>query len=1009
MIKVINTPSFYNSLFEVADFCRKHATDEVEIIVPDKLSLFMEKFIFEQLNISASFNIKVSTLNRFAKRNFVIDKENQISSLGGIILVNKILNEHLNEFEVFKNKAYSFSYAENVYNTINQLKASKILPEEMKNFNSKNVQLNGKIHDLQLVYEYYDNAKAGKLDAADAFLMSTFSVSVGAENKKIIFAGFDDFTAIEYSIIEELAKHCEVSVLNYFSKSSNKYIYNSEVFSQLKNIAYINELNFVVENGEHKSSELKEFLNSNIFGTANNKFATENNIAIFSGNSVENEIELVARDIKNDVINGKKFGDFGVAIYNLEQNLDEIAEIFNKYEINYYLDIQFSINKSILYKFICSILKYQLNGYEIVNLIDIINSPFFEVDIAEKQKLIEKLLNFEYGNIKNLNLGENFGELKNSLVKFLKLFEFDSNTTVEKFVQTLKSADEVLNFDQILNNLANEKIDIKEQLMLKKSKEILFNMLSDITAFYADADMDKFLDIFLHVATLAKFNNLPLTLDAVKIVDANNNMEVFNNLYIVNCTSENAPSLKQDCGIILDSEIDELTFKNKLAPTIAHINRLSKLRLFNLASMFERGLTISYSRTPSDLVKEIYSKLELKTKKGIKPVPIICENNYEKYPALSYWDEVEYFCKNDKKNLKICEKTIKNKEFLQISNENLKIFNNFNTISASKLETYFKCPFNYFLNYILKITPREKNEISSLDVGNIIHEILYDYYKLNKQVGDVSEFCKNEIFKILDRDERLKSNANSPIIKNLIDELFRVIEGLNHIDEKSLFAPYKFEFEFKDDRALKLTNISVVGKVDRVDFDKDTNTMRIVDYKSGTADASLKELYFGNKLQLFLYALAMEQNTKSKVVGEFYLPIHNDFKRETANNYSLKGFFVNDEKIVHAMDKDLMPQQRSDVVNITMTNQNIAHKYGDKELQSNEMDRLKNYAKLVSAQAVDEIKSGYIKPTPCQITNICSYCPYAHICMRSTANINYRLAGDVDIKSFNLEAKDEGI
>lgn len=314
------------------------------------------------------------------------------------------------------------------------------------------------------------------------------------------------------------------------------------------------------------------------------------------------------------------------------------------------------------------------------------------------------------------------------------------------------------------------------------------------------------------------------------------------------------------------------------------------------------------------------------------------------------------------------------------------------------------------MNYVLKISPREKNEITSLDVGNIIHEILYNYYKLNKNVGDVAEFCKKEIFKILDRDERLKTNANSPIITNLIDELFRVIEGLNHIDENSLFAPYRFEFEFKGGNALKLYNVAIEGKVDRVDFDAETNTMRVVDYKSGMADANLKELYFGNKLQLFLYALAMEQNTKSKVVGEFYLPIHNDFKRDISNNYSLKGFFVNSQDVVHAMDKNLLPNEKSSIVNITMTKQNLARRTrGYKELESFEMDRLKNYAKLISVGAVEEIKSGYIKPSPSEISNMCVFCPYVHICMRSTSNIDYRSAGEVSLNSFNLEAKDEGI
>ena len=154
------------------------------------------------MNINASFNIKVSTLNRFAKRCCIVDKEKQISKVGSILLIHRILNENFDKLEVLKNKAYSFSYAEDIFNTIGQLKASKITFEEMKKFKTSDVRLMGKVHDLAIVYEEYENGKAGLLDASDLFLMSTLTVSRGNENKQIVFVGFDDFTAIEYSIID---------------------------------------------------------------------------------------------------------------------------------------------------------------------------------------------------------------------------------------------------------------------------------------------------------------------------------------------------------------------------------------------------------------------------------------------------------------------------------------------------------------------------------------------------------------------------------------------------------------------------------------------------------------------------------------------------------------------------------------------------------------------------------------------------------------------------------------
>ena len=77
MIKIVNLPSFDASLDKVTDFCRQNMDSGLTIVVPDKLSLFMEKHLFESLEIRASFNLKVSTLDRLVKKDFAIDKSQQ--------------------------------------------------------------------------------------------------------------------------------------------------------------------------------------------------------------------------------------------------------------------------------------------------------------------------------------------------------------------------------------------------------------------------------------------------------------------------------------------------------------------------------------------------------------------------------------------------------------------------------------------------------------------------------------------------------------------------------------------------------------------------------------------------------------------------------------------------------------------------------------------------------------------------------------------------------------------
>ena len=275
MIKVINTKSLYDSIYSTIEFCKERMNEKIEIVVPDKLALFMEKFLFEKLNMSASFKIKVSTLNRFAKRKYEFDRNNLISETGCILLIHNILNKNASSLKSIKSKVYSFSYAENVLKTINQFKASKIIWQEMENFKSNNLQLQNKILDLALIYKEYENAKAGLLDGSDLYTLSTIFVANGLNDKNILFVGFDDFTAIEYSIVEQLAISNNVNVFVNYNKGANKRIFNNEIFSQLKNIAYIKNINFINEESEFNNTNLKNFLHENLFAIENKKFVLD--------------------------------------------------------------------------------------------------------------------------------------------------------------------------------------------------------------------------------------------------------------------------------------------------------------------------------------------------------------------------------------------------------------------------------------------------------------------------------------------------------------------------------------------------------------------------------------------------------------------------------------------------------------------------------------------------------------------------------------------------------------
>ena len=86
------------------------------------------------------------------------------------------------------------------------------------------------------------------------------------------------------------------------------------------------------------------------------------------------------------------------------------------------------------------------------------------------------------------------------------------------------------------------------------------------------------------------------------------------------------------------------------------------------------------------------------------------------------------------------------------------------------------------------------------------------------------------IYKLVEKDEKLKQHINNPILINLIAEAERFVLHLRSLDNNSKFVPTYFEKSFGNNHslpALPLTDkISLKGKIDRIEFFEDYFNMK---------------------------------------------------------------------------------------------------------------------------------------------------------------------------------------
>lgn len=1026
-LNILKSLNLKHSIDNTISVIKQLEGKDICVIVPDKLSATMERLIFERLNMDCSFNINVSTLNRLSK-NILAEtkaKYRTISKIGGIILLKKVLNENKDLIVSFKNDKHSYQYSNEIYKTLAQLKACQLDSKELLKYECQLKPLQQKINDLGTILHLYNEAKVGVLDNSDTLTLTCIMLdkSETVKNTYYIFVGFDDFTSQGYYLIERLIKCAKgIYVNSYTSSNFNKNIYYQDVLYRLLSICQTIGAKENIIDLPYIDDTLHTYLTNNLFAFNKLNYISKekDTIRLYQAQNITDELEFVARDIRKKVLNGARFKDFGLAVFNLDSNVDIIKQIFNKYELCTYIDTQKAFSSTCVYRFFVNLFQIYLKNYDTINLIELINSPFIVVPETHKTIIVQTIKQLNYrGNLSNLDCkNEEINNSVKAINEFLTTFFLDEFVDISKILEWHNKIIEQLNMVEIIEKLANSINEPYDKKILTQSIKCSNQLLSEISEFYPNACLEEILNIYTQAGMEQAISPLPLSADCIQIFDAKEILTSFDNLYIVNCSSSTAPSILQDVGILLDKELTYVQLSHNIEPTIIRMNRLNKFKLFNGSLMFNKSLCISMSLSSSSetspLVTELKSRIFVNDSKNdetniayIYPYQIQAEKTYT---PLSLWDLVEYVYTNNVEYNSNILNIIKNSNIstketeLAVNTEYLPI----SEISASQLENYFECPLKYFFKYVLKLKDPASNDIQMLDIGNILHHLAHKYYlRTDHSTLDVPDFCYKTIHNIVENDEKLKQHIDSPILVNLISEAERFILYLRDLDNNSKFTPSYFEKSFGSKHslpALALTDkISLNGKVDRIDIFEDY--FRIIDYKSGDANASLAELYYGKKLQLFLYSLAIANATGKKISGTFYLPVKNVIEKEDEdeNAYKLMGFYIDDLDLVSAYDINLKPKQTSKYVNMSLKVDGTLSKRSDKVLTPSEMDRLLEYSKRISVKALEEIACGKFKASPLRFNtyhNACQYCPYLSLCSKASNDIPFREISKITKDSF---------
>ena len=336
--------------------------------------------------------------------------------------------------------------------------------------------------------------------------------------------------------------------------------------------------------------------------------------------------------------------------------------------------------------------------------------------------------------------------------------------------------------------------------------------------------------------------------------------------------------------------------------------------------------------------------------------------------------------------------------------------------SVTELEIYARCPFQYFINNVLKFRVEEdetEDELSGLERGSLLHDVLFEFYnnRRNQKKPPIGQ-CSEEAFKeakaqlneLLDHKAKEQRNSRK---EKLIGEnnLFweTDIEKLRVALHKWLAAertynlhvlPCHFEVNFGQSgepadleiscgEPIRIGDVYIKGKIDRIDIGIDS--FNIVDYKTGSSTVRMPEILSGRSLQLPIYLqtakklLEMHGETGLEPAAGLYYKVRLDqFKAElgigaeSQNGDAYSDYNGTDWKSVSSRSGQLLADETFDA-RLARVSGYIQH-YVDSISKG-------TFPLITRVETfVDSEEEGDTPITPRNKTEPCNYCSYKRVC-----------------------------
>lgn len=843
------------------------SASQLLLIVPtNRKARNIKKEIISSTPNKYANNINVETLGTLASKLLKVSTPyRQLSEAASTVFIKQAAQQSkLRYFSVYK-KELPTGTLEKIKNVITEYKLHGIDPAQLRNEAKKlDKTEKNKAYDIADIYQnYLDKCTSlNAYDLGDIYReLNRLSFPLFDANFKklyndvdlIIVNGFDEFTSPEIQILNNLSS-LHINFYINFDYGDNKFLF--EHLDKCYKKLYECGFRTVKDVGELSLKKFNKTIRDHLFKnySVKKKLNFEDQIFKIAANDRENEIDLIAKEIKRLIIEENVKPNQICVAFNLIQNYSVIVrDLFSKYGLAFNLTDRTSLDNSNPVSAVVNFIEIIENGFYYNNILRALSSGYIKTDIFDFSNLYRvssdlkivsgrnNWINTLNDAINNLNnnrdddsdesdkLRESYTKALNDINQLdLLLKPFEGKNTIPNFKKKLY---QFINQTELpfilLRSNQNQEENVRSFSEFIETIDEVFDLLEDEHGSTTEFNLHFFMDQLRTICSWARFN----------VKEKSN--------YGVQVTSfEEIRGLKYDylfIGGLCDGDfptrfMPQIFFSGSYKKQNATHYSEERNRFYQALSVWNKKLYLSYPLTDSG--RELVVSTFVKDFENLFNISELSEINFS--DSLFSREELELYSVNvmnngDQTEIEKLKKTVYNdydEVFEAIDTEKMRELNPFaespftgylinnskesnlshNSInhlkkiadkqySVSQLETYSKCPFKFFVERVLNIQAIEEpsEDIEAKEMGRILHSVLYQFYTFIRDnnidliLADKKNFKKLQeiIYKIA--EEHISQGLfNSPI--NFYEkEKLLGIDGNKNESILSRFIEYECE------------------------------------------------------------------------------------------------------------------------------------------------------------------------------------------------------------------------